>query len=61
MGTARNEASHLMDALAFLSRTRKMYPYEEIVGAEFSLDHLEHAFEAVDSRKVMRAAISIKD
>ncbi len=60
IGTARNEASHLFDALRFLSRTRRKYPYEKIVGAKFDLSDLEKAFNAVDSREVMRAAVSIK-
>lgn len=58
IGTARNDASHLFDALKFLSKTRNRYPYEKIIGATFGLDDLEKAFQAVDSRKVMRAAVS---
>ncbi len=58
IGTARNEASHLFDALRFLSRAKGKYPFDAIVGAKFPLENLEKAFEAVDSRRVMRAAIS---
>jgi putative phosphonate catabolism associated alcohol dehydrogenase len=61
IGTARNEARHLQDALMFLSRTEKKYPYDKVVGAKFSLEDLPQAFMAVDSRKVMRAAVSFED
>jgi D-arabinose 1-dehydrogenase-like Zn-dependent alcohol dehydrogenase len=61
VGTARNEASHLLDGLKFLSRTRQKYPYEKIVGIEFDLGDLEHAFKAVDHREVMRAAVRAED
>jgi L-iditol 2-dehydrogenase len=58
IGTARNDAGHLLDALRFLSQTRSKYPYEKIVGAKFGLEDLEKAFQAVDSKNVMRAAVS---
>jgi len=59
IGTARNEAGHLFDALRFLRRTQKKYPYEKIVGKKFDLQDIELAFQELDKRQVMRAALSM--
>jgi len=57
LGVARNDAGHLRTAIAFLERTRSKYPYEQVVGARYSLDRVTDGLRLVDERKVMRAAI----
>ncbi|HKM77417.1 MAG TPA: zinc-binding dehydrogenase [Candidatus Bathyarchaeia archaeon] len=58
IGTARNEAKHLMDGLVFLSRTKQKYPYDKVVGSFHHLDDIVDGFKSIDSRQVMRAAIT---
>ncbi len=58
IGTARNDARNLFDALAFLSKNKGKYPFQKIVGEKFKLQDIEAAFKAVDDRRTMRAAIS---
>ncbi len=58
IGTARNNATNLFDALKFLSRTQNKYPFEKVIGEKFPLEEIENAFIAVDSKKVMRAAVA---
>ena len=61
IGTARNNAKHLQDGLNFLSRTQGKYPYEKVLGSLHPLDRIEEAFEAIESRRVMRAAITFQN
>ena len=60
IGSARNEAGHLVRAINFLERAKNKYPFEKIVGAKYSLEKLEDALSSVDQRKVMRAAVFVK-
>lgn len=60
VGVARNDARHLLEALRFLARTKDRYPYEKIVGIRVPLEDLGKAFEAVDRKEVMRAAVVIR-
>ena len=61
IGTSRNNASHLQDGLVFLSRTKRKYPYEKVVGSSHPLAQIAEAFKAIDSRQVMRAAITFQN
>ncbi|MGA9839686.1 MAG: zinc-binding dehydrogenase [Thermoplasmata archaeon] len=57
LGVARNDAGHLWTAIRFLERTQSKYPYDQVVGARFSLEQVTEALRTVDERKVMRAAV----
>lgn len=51
------EASHLAQALAFLSRTRDEYPWDAVASEPFPLAEINKAFLAADRGDVARAAI----
>lgn len=55
----RYEARYLWKALQFLERNQDLYPFEQLVDAEFSLDEVGEALEKSLNREVTRAAISI--
>ena len=48
---------HLGDALAFLSECAERYPYDEIVGARFSLDQINDAVAEAATGRHIRVAV----
>ncbi|MHC4986682.1 MAG: alcohol dehydrogenase, partial [Planctomycetota bacterium] len=48
---------HLGEALRFLSRCAQRYPYNEIVGAQFSLDQINDAVAEAATGRHIRVAI----
>ncbi|MBI1320536.1 MAG: alcohol dehydrogenase catalytic domain-containing protein [Candidatus Hydrogenedens sp.] len=48
---------HLHDGLAFLEATHARYPYEALVGAEFSLDEIGAAIDEARSGRHLRVAV----
>jgi threonine dehydrogenase-like Zn-dependent dehydrogenase len=47
----------LYDALQFLATTVDDYPYERLIDAEFSLENIDEALEASESRDLTRATL----
>lgn len=56
-GNHNYSALALWRALQFLVNTKKKYPFEKMVGAEYTFDEINEALKAAESRKYVRVAI----
>ncbi len=57
IGLAYYQQWYLGKAMDFLSAHIEDYPYEELTGAEFTLDEVTEAMEKSENREVTRAAL----
>lgn len=59
-GVHNYDARHLRQAIVFLTDTRSLFPYEEIVGAQYSLEEVNIALRAAKSGTALRVAVQCK-
>lgn len=57
VSTMRYDPWYLQQALQFLERHGKDYPFDELVNAEFSLNDIDHALQESRDRSVTRASL----
>jgi D-arabinose 1-dehydrogenase-like Zn-dependent alcohol dehydrogenase len=58
LGILYYEAEHLKQALDFVHRTRRKYPYDRVLSHTFPLDQVNEAFAAADRGEVTRASVA---
>ncbi len=57
VGVYNYNPTDLESALKFLSQIHEKYPFEELIGASFPLDQVNHAFEFAEHQRPPRVAV----
>ncbi|MBX6378736.1 MAG: zinc-binding dehydrogenase, partial [Clostridia bacterium] len=60
VGVSLYEPRHLRQAIDFLARTRRRFPFERLLATRFPLERINEAIARQDRREVARASICME-